>query len=212
MAKMGAINLVLLFILILNFSNTVLADTHVEKHPWTLKRNQEGVSVYTRRVSGSSVLEYKGNVVVDAPMDRAIKLFEDDKKVPLWFFHGSQAREVERPDDFTKVYYFIEKLPWPISNRDTVFERIKLIDQGSGEIKYTLKSLPDRLPRKKGIVRVIYLKSSWRFIPMSGGRTEIYFQQYARPEGFIPAFMVNQLVIDVPFYSLKNFRSLLEKV
>jgi len=86
-----------------------------------------------------------------------------------------------------------------------------LIDQGSGEIKYTLKSLPDRLPRKKGIVRVIYLKSFWRFIPMSGGRTEL-FQQYTRPEGFIPAFMVNQLVIDVPFYSLKNFRSLLEKV
>ena len=201
----------LLFMLCGLFLMTSLTFKSAGTGVWTLKRNQEGVSVYTRKISGSAILEFKGNVVVDAPLTRVITLFEDGKKGPLWFYHGSRATVIEEPDALTKVYYFIAKLPWPISARDTVFERIKSIDRGSGEIKYTLISLPDRLPRKKGVVRVIHLKSSWRFIPLPDGRTEIYFRQHSSPEGFIPPFIVNLLVVDVPFYSLKNFRSLLER-
>jgi hypothetical protein len=199
----------LLFILCGLFLMTSLTFKSAGTGVWTLKRNQEGISVYTRKVSGSNILEFRGKVIVDAPLDRIITLFEDDSKVPLWFYHGSQATVVERPDDLSRVYYYIAKLPWPIADRDTVFERIKSIDLSSGEITYTLKSLPDRLPRKKSIVRVIYLKSSWRFIPLLNGHTEIYFQQYSRPEGSIPPFILNHLAVDVPFYSLKNFRSLL---
>jgi len=172
--------------------------------------DKEGVFVYIRRVEGSAIVEYRASILVDAPLDKVVALFEDDEKVPLWFYHGVRANVVEQPDDVTRVYYFVARLPWPISARDTVFQRTKSRDPGTGEIEYTLKSLPDRLPRKRGIVRVIYLKSSWRFIPLSDGHTEIYFQQHTRPEGFIPPFVVNQLVVNVPFYSLKNFRGLVE--
>ena len=128
-------------------------------------KKRPGIHVYTRKVSGSAILEYKANINVNAPIDKVIALFEDDEKVSLWFYHGARADVVEQPDDLRRIYYFIAKLPWPISARDTVFERTKLKDSVSGGIRYTLTSLPEWLPRKKGVVRVIHLNASWHFVP-----------------------------------------------
>jgi len=183
----------------------------VEEYPWILKKDQEGIRVYTRKVSGSAFLEFKANIVIDVPIGKVIVLFENDEKVSLWFYHGDRSDFVAQSNDLGRVYYFIAKLPWPISARDAVFERIKIKDPVSGEIRYTLTSMPSRLPRKKGVVRVIHLNALWYFIPLRDGQTEIYFQQYSLPEGFIPPFMANHLVIDVPFYSLRNFRTLIEE-
>ncbi len=177
-----------------------------------MRRNQEGIKVYTRKVSGSAILEYKAGIIVKAPADQVIALFEDDEKVPLWFYHGCRANLVEPPDGNTKLYYFVARFPWPASARDIVFERIKSRDPVTGEIRYTLKAVPDRLPRKRGIVRVRHLKTSWNFTPLPDGRTEIHFQQHSHPEGFIPPFIANKLVVDIPFYSLRNFRGLVESL
>lgn len=192
-------------------TNAEKHKVQIGKYPWILKKDQEGIHVYTRKVSGSAFLEYKANIIVDVPISKVILLFEDDVKVSLWFYQGDRADFIGQPDDLRRVYYFIAKLPWPISARDAVFERTKMKDPVSGGIRYTLISLPDWVPRKKGVVRVIHLNASWYFIPLRNGRTEIYFQQYSIPEGFIPPFIANQLIIDVPFYSLRNFRTLIEE-
>jgi hypothetical protein len=116
-------------------SNTEKHKAQVEEFPWILKKDQEGIHVYTRKVIGSAILEYKANIIVNAPIDNVINLFEDDEKVSLWFYRGARAEVVAKPDDLRRVYYFIAKLPWPISARDTVFERTKLKDPVSGEIR-----------------------------------------------------------------------------
>ncbi len=192
-------------------TNTQEHKVQVEEYPWILKKDQEGIHVYARKVSGSAFLEYKANIVVDVPIGKVIVLFENDEKVSLWFYHGDRSDLVAQSDGLGRVYYFMAKLPWPISARDAFFGRIKMEDPVTGEIRYTLTSLPDWLPRKKGVVRVIHLNASWYFIPLRDGQTEIYFQQFSIPGGFIPPFIANQLVIDVPFYSLRNFRTLVEE-
>ena len=70
--------------------------------------------------------------------------------------------------------------------------------------------LPDELPLKKGMVRVQAINSVWRFTPLADGQTEIYFQQHSDPGGSIPALLVNRLVKDIPFNTLKNFRQFIK--
>jgi hypothetical protein len=185
-------------------------NTAVE-NPWILRRDQYDVQVYTRKVKGSPILEFRADIIIHAPIDAVLAVFEDDGKVPLWFYHRMAAEFIEQTADLKRVYYFLAKLPWPISARDAVFERIKSTDPLTGEVRFDLKSLPDSLPKTRGVVRVKHFNASWRLIPLSDGSTKVYFQQHSHPEGFIPPFMANQLVTDVPFYSLKNLRTLIEE-
>ena len=76
-------------------------------------------------------------------------------------------------------------------------------------MNYALAALPDRLPRKRGIVRVPYFMASWHFAALPDGTTGIDFQQHSDIGGFIPAFVVNSIVVDMPYHSLKNMRALI---
>ncbi len=184
--------------------------TYAVEYPWQLKRDREGIVVYTRKVSGSSILEYKATVTVHAPIEKVIALFEDDQKLPQWYYQCVKFERLQDEGPGQKIFYFVIHLPWPVSERDSIFRRVKFSD-AHGVVSYTLSALPEKLPFQKGKIRVLYLKSLWRFTPLADGRTEIYFQQHSDPGGVIPAFIINQLVVDIPFYSLKNFRQLLRK-
>ena len=110
-----------------------------------------------------------------------------------------------------KIFYFVLNMPWPVARRDVVFRRVKSVDAKTGMVTYELTALPDRLPRKRGNIRVSYLKSVWRFTPLKNNRTEIFFQQHSKAGGSIPPFIANSMVVDIPFRSLKNFRDLVEQ-
>ncbi len=182
-------------------------NVHADEHEWQLRRDKEGVAVHTRKVDGSPILEYKAVTVVDAPIARVIELFQDPKQTPRWFYQCTHSESIGE-EDGAKIDYFVIHLPGPVSERDSVFKSIKSTD-AKGVVTYVLSALPDRLPRVKGKVRVTYLKSIWRFTPLPGGRTEVFFQQHSDPGGFLPGFVVNPLVVDIPFSSLKNLRALL---
>jgi hypothetical protein len=179
-----------------------------QQFPWQLKRNEDGVKVFTRKVKGSPTLEHNATVVIDAPIDSIVELFEDDNKVPEWFYHGVKSDLVEEVSPQKKVYYFKANLNWPVADRDCVFQREKITDPKTGEIKYVLSALPDKLPKVQKTVRVRKLNALWVFTPQADSKTKVYFQQHVNPGGSIPGFMANALALDVPFYSLKNLRTL----
>ena len=178
------------------------------EYPWQLKRDKDGIKVYTRKVEGSPVLEYKATVTIKAPMADVIALYEDESRFPQWFYQCVEAKLLKDEGPDRKIIYFVLSLPWPVSQRDTVFRRTKLVD-AQGAVTYDLTALPDEIPRHKGRVRVPYLKTIWRFTALPDGSTEVYFQQHSDAGGFIPPMIVNKLVVDIPFHSLKNLRKLI---
>ena len=99
--------------------------------------------------------------------------------------------------------------PGRLKTRDAVFRRSKLIDEKDQSISYSIQALPELLPVKKDKIRVLMIRSIWRFTPLPDGKTEIYFQQHCNPGGSIPAFLVNGQAVDTAFNSLKNLRQLI---
>jgi len=194
-----------LFLLSFCFSSVLKA----EDSAWQLRNNsQEGIPVYTRKIDGSPILEYKANVVIDAPISKAIALFEDEKQIRRWYYQCVRSELVENEGPKNEIIYLILHLPWPVASRDFVFRRTKSVDP-DGTISYVLTALPDRLPAVKGMVRVKSIKSIWRFKSLPQNKTEIYFQQHTDPAGSVPVTLVNQLAVETPFYSLENFRKLI---
>jgi len=181
---------------------------NAEQSPWQLRQTKEGIPVYTRKVAGSPILEYKANVIVDVPIAKAIAFFEDERQIRRWYFQCVRSELVENDGPNQKIIYLILHMPWPVAARDFVFRRSRTQDN-NGVISYTLTALPDRLPLVKGIVRVQFIKSVWQFKSLSQNQTQIFFQQHTDPAGSIPYSIINQLAAQTPFNSLKNFRRLI---
>ena len=185
------------------------ANVSGAEYPWELKKDEDGIKAYVRKVEGSSILEYKGTVRVNASVEEAVRFFEDDGRTPEWFYEctGSWVIQEKTPDE--KIIYFSIHMPWPVKDRDAVFRRVRVIDPGTGAVKYETSALPDGYPEQKGKVRMPYMKGLWIFTPLTEGGTEISYQEHSEVGGHIPDWLVNRLAVNVPFESLARFRDIL---
>jgi len=196
----------ILFLFSFCFPSSLL---NAEQSSWQLRKNQDGIPVYTRIVVGSPILEFKANVIIDAPLPKAIALFEDDKQIRRWYYQCVFSKFVENDGPKKEVIYLILHLPWPVAPRDFVFSRTRSKETDHGVISYTLTALPNRLPLVKGLIRVKSIESVWSFKSLPRGQTEMFFQQHTDSAGSVPASLVNAGMADTPYYSLRNFRELL---
>ena len=193
-------------LLILSFISTVQADDS----PWEFRSKEDGISVYTRKLT-SGLMEFKADVIVSKPIDQVVAFYEDEKKTPEWYYECTHMELLKDEGPSSKIFHFVMRPPWPVSERDAVFRRVKSVDLLGGAVTFDLLSIPEVLPPQKGKVRVPYLKLVWRFTPLKEGGTEVYFQQHGKAGGYIPSLIVNALVIDTPLNTLKKFRELVEK-
>ena len=192
--------------LIFSFISTAFA----EEPPWEFRFKKEGISVYTRMLS-SGLLEFKSDVVMTVPIDGVVAFYENTKNTPKWYYQCTHMELIKDEGPLAKIFYFVMDPPWPVSERDAVFRRIKSVDQSTGVVTYQLTAVPDAFPRQKGRVRVPSLSLVWHFTPVDQGHTDVYFQQHGEAGGYIPSFVANALVVDTPLNSLKLFKQMVEK-
>lgn len=201
---MKKIRLALLVFLCAGFASPLFAE-----NPWQLKKDHDGIKVYTRKVEGSPILEFKSVMTVDVPRDKAVDFYLDGSKYTQWFYQCKEARVLEtRPEG--NVYYYVMGMPWPVFDRDSVYLARMMSDKG--DVIFRLSSLDGVYPPQPGKVRVGYLKIEWRFKSVLGGKTEITFQQHSSADGHIPVPIVNALSINMPFKTFQKMKELLQGV
>ncbi|MBI4971243.1 MAG: START domain-containing protein [Candidatus Omnitrophica bacterium] len=204
MPKFGLLGFIAAFFLL---SATALAN---DTGGWHLKKDEDGIKIFSRKVEGSPVSEFQGVVSVKAPLDRVIELYEDAARVHEWMYHCKEFREIQKEGSSEKFFYFHQKLQWPVSDRDVVTSRVRDSDPKTGAISYRITVSPGIYPIQENIVRIALFKSFWQFTPQEGGAIEVRYQILLDPAGSVPKWLVNQNGIDFPFYSLKRFKELLE--
>jgi hypothetical protein len=199
------------FIMLIFFVLALTNPLYAAEYPWQLKKTAEGISVYTRKVEGSPILEFKAAMTVDAPLAKVIPLYEDVKGLTSWYYQCTHVELIKDEGPQGKILYIVLHLPWPVTERECVFRRSKSTDEKNSSISYSIQALPELFPVQKGKIRVLMINSLWSFTPLPYGKTEIYFRQHSNPGGSIPAFLVNVMAVDIPFNSLKTLRQLIMK-
>ncbi len=48
----------------------------IQEDSWVLKKSQEGIKVYSRKLAESPILEFRSEMIVDAPLEKTVGLFE----------------------------------------------------------------------------------------------------------------------------------------
>lgn len=102
-----------------------------------------------------------------------------------------------------------------MSDRDSVILSTQK-ELSNGAIKIELTAQPNSYPLQPDMVRIEKLSGYWLLEKVSDKRfseneiTQITLEISAEPGGQIPSWVANNMVIDMPFYTLTNLKERLE--
>ncbi len=157
-----------------------------------------GVQAWKKAVEGTSVEMIKATGLVPGADAAALcdRIFsqtyaEKAKEDPSFI-----AEEVLLEEGPSKVMYQVYSAPWPVSNRDLVFRRTKVVENGVHmqiDFSETHPSKPDPVASN---VRA-HLMSVYRYEPAEGGCIATWMV-LMDPRGSVPAFVVNASSSKVP--------------
>jgi len=191
---------------------SVFSEEFTKEFGWKLKKKKNGIEIHTRKVEDWATREFQGVTTVKTSLVSAISLFEDTKRISEWMYRVKEFKELKEISSSEKIFYFRQGIQWPISDRDGVYTRSRIQDPVTNAVSYTSVVVPNGYPLQKDAVRMPYIRSLFLFTPKEDGTLVIYYRLLLDMGGKIPKWLVNnKLNVDIPFYTLKKFKKILEE-
>jgi hypothetical protein len=173
---------------------------------WVLDKDIGGIAIYTRLPPGGHFKDFKGTMVVDAPVKQIVATLADASAMPKWFFWLKEARFIKGPSANETYIYMAINGVWPTSPRDVVAQVNVRQDPDTKIIRVDVVSREGLLPPQAGYVRMPNMTSSWTLRPLSATRTAIEVEGHGEPGGWIPTSLANMVVATVPRQSMEKMR------
>ena len=172
-----------------------------QQHPpdWELRKNENGIAVYTRYAEGSDLKEVRVVSEVNSTLNGCVALIMDLKNYPNWIYACSEASVLSVVNSQERYQYQVTDVPWPVSDRDVVSYFKIGQDESTKIVTTTNSSDPGRIPEKEGRVRVQYFKTTYKLSPLPNGKVKVEFELYVDPGGNIPAWLINANIVTAPY-------------
>jgi hypothetical protein len=177
---------------------------------WKLVKKADDIEVYVRPYKNSNINECKGIITISAPIDiiyAIISYAPLHKKLMHTCYESFLVRPWEKG---CQVHYFAFTAPWPIGNRDLLYETCAKFDREKGDMVVTSRVVTDAsVPVNGKLVRVTDSNNTWILEKLGTDKTRVIYRNYFNPEvKYVPKKIVNLICEDVPFYTLINMRNL----
>lgn len=173
---------------------------------WELRKDDEGIQVYTRDVEGSPYDAVKATTVVEnVRLSAMVALVEDTDACADWVDRCAESYLHQRISETEAQVYTHTNLPFPVKDRDMLATMKWTQDPSTLEVTMESEAANGVLDEVRGRVRLIDGEVSWHFKPLDSGRVEITNQAHIDPNGPLPGWLVNLLLVDTPFETLKSF-------
>lgn len=186
--------------LILFLSPGILAQ------PWTFVKEKDGIKVYTRLESNSSLKSFKGEVTFQASLEKVYSMLGTDKNNDWWPTAITEVKVLGYDENKYIQYYLVYNLPWPFKNRDIVTETTIITDTVSGVRKYVASPLPNKVPEKSNLVRIKEYHQTWTVQHENKGYVHVTLEGSLNPGGDIPAWLFNMVITETPLKMLYSLR------
>jgi hypothetical protein len=178
---------------------------------WQLKKNENGIVIYTRYVPGSSFKEIKAVTTFNSSLSAIVALIKDAPSHPLWVYNCKQTKMLKMLSD-TEFYYYSEtSVPWPMSNRDGVVSFKISQDPKTKVVMLVTQNVSGLMAEVPGNVRVPKILATWKLTPQSNGTVLGEYQLNLDPGGAIPAWIANMFATEGPNTSILKMREMLTK-
>ena len=169
---------------------------------WELKKESDGITVYTRSIENTNIKEFKASTKLNSSSETIFRIILDVENYPKWIEDIDSAELLYLQENEIGMYYQLG-LPWPIKDRDvTLVSKYKTLPDSS--ILFQLSNNSDLKEEDAGFIRIKEIKGQWLIKPIDKENCEVTYQFLADPEGFLPAWVVNVFIVDGPFKTLQN--------
>lgn len=171
---------------------------------WELKKDEDGIKVFTRKTDKSSVKEFKAITVLQNSMSSIINKITDAKGLKDWNYRTTKSRLLERVSDCEYVIYMYNDFPWPVKDRDHI-SRLTLFDINSETVKINIEPMPNKLPEYNDVIRIEEFSGYWLLEKLETG-VRVTQQMYGEPKGNVPSVIINATLAKAPLYSFKSLK------
>ena len=187
-------------------NSTVFAG--IEK-PWEfVKLTKDGVKAEKMEVPGSSVLAFRGEGDVDAPLTKVATIIFDTKRAPEWIEDLVSSKIVRwlSSDEWVE-YDHVATPPIIMKDRDFV-SKVKLtIDAKTKSIKFLYLNTVDADSPETKYIRGDLMNTTFLLTSIDGDkRTHVVGEIHCDPKGSVAKWLVNFFQSDWPIDTIRNLR------
>ncbi len=184
------------------------ASSFADPGAWKLKKMEDGIEVFLRDVPERNLKEFKGIMYVRGiRLSSMVAAFDDTTSYTGWMHNCTESKLLKKMNIHERITYTVTHAPWPARDRDTIVHSYMSQDPESLAVTIAITSRADYMPRNGKLVRIPYMKALWTFKPTMSGDVMISYQTVTDPGGYLPLWMMNLSVIDLPYYTMAKFRN-----
>jgi hypothetical protein len=174
---------------------------------WKLIGAQHGIEIYRRDVPGSSLVAFRGEGEIDAPVWKVASVLLDTRRAPEWADSLVESRVVKRLAPDAYVEYNHIGMPFILKDREFVSDVTIQIDAEARIFALIYKPSGARVPAthyvrgeiRSGIFQVRSLEQ--------GRRSVLTAEVQCDPKGAIPAWVVNFFQKGWPIKTFEGVRA-----
>ena len=209
------------FWLIVLFFLSLLPGLANADQQWQLAEEKDGIRVYLRPVEGSEIREFKGVVKISSSLDSLAGVLHNNQACPLWVHQCKDPAVLETFGFSERYVYQVNDFPFPAANRDIIMHALILQQPNDKTLTVKLTAAPDYCNDSNSEqcqkiiasdnVHIQKSQGFYRLQPQNDGTVEVTWQQHIEPGGALPDWMVNSMLVEIPFNTLNNLRQLVKE-
>ncbi|PIE43693.1 MAG: lipid-binding protein [Gammaproteobacteria bacterium] len=171
---------------------------------WDQKLNEDNIQVFVKEVPDSSVKAFKATTTLKAPIDNVLAVMTAPNSCVEWL-HGCIISYGLDAESFNERHvYSVNDLPWPATDRDYVLLISTWREPAKNQIWMEMHAVNDKKPPQEEYERVTSANTVYIFEPTNQNTTHVTWFQHTEPGGVLPDWLIDALLLDIPFKSLKK--------
>tara|TARA_Y200000002_G_scaffold317796_1_gene276556 strand:- start:1672 stop:2289 length:618 start_codon:yes stop_codon:yes gene_type:complete len=176
---------------------------------WIKVKLEKGVTVYRAKIDTRTSFRGVGNLK-GKPKD-LISIIENPAGWKNWIENLKSGKLIENKNHNHKIFYQAIKSPFPISDRDVVYES-KIFREAPNQVRIEMKSVTHPKAPKSIGVRMNIIFTRYIIETMKEGTMRVTFETLSESGGALPDFLVNWASESYPITLFEGLRRELNKI
>lgn len=176
------------------------------QNAWTLKKDKNGIKVYSRENTHSKFNELRVETILQARLSDLAAVILDIPDYPQWSFNVKSSKLLKQVSP-SELYIYTEiSAPWPADNRDLPIH-IKITQNPVNKVMtIAVECIPDLVPHQKNIVRVPLSKETWTVTPVDASTIRIEYDLEVDPGENPPGWLINMFSVKGPYETFSRLK------
>jgi len=177
----------------------------ISQDHWELKKDKDGIQVYVLEDEESEFMPYKSVTIMEGDIYTFERLLKDSPRMTEWSESVIKVEILKEVGDSIQIYYSIADAPFPIKNRDGIYQNSFSWSANKKVLTVDVKLLPDFIEKNEDCERVSGW-GYWRIEDVGNGKIEVICEMHIHPGGSIPAWLANTFADKNPYNNMMRLK------